>query len=42
MQLIHDLEATRDHTLKYFGLGNADLARTDADGKWCPDERPRL
>jgi hypothetical protein len=34
MQLIHDLEVTRDETLKYFGLGDADLARTYADGKW--------
>lgn len=34
MQLIHDLEATRDETLKYFGLGDADLLRTYADGKW--------
>ena len=34
MQLIHDLETTRDDTLKYFALGNQDLARTYAPGKW--------
>ena len=34
MQLIHDLEATRDQTLKYFNLGDADLDRTYGPGKW--------
>lgn len=33
-QLIRDLEATRDETLKYFALGEKDLARTYAPGKW--------
>jgi hypothetical protein len=33
-QLIHDLEATRDETLKYFSLGEQDLARSYAPGKW--------
>lgn len=28
------LEETRDETLRYFGLGEADLARTYAPGKW--------
>jgi len=34
MQLIRDLEATRDETLKYFSLAEDDLARTYAPGKW--------
>ena len=33
-QLIQDLEATRDETLKYFTLSETDLARTYAPGKW--------
>lgn len=33
-QLVRDLEATRDETLKHFGLGEKDLARTYATGKW--------
>src|SRR3954465_12736114 len=34
MQLVSDLEATRDETLRYFSLGEDDLARTYAPGKW--------
>ncbi len=34
MQLIADLEATRDETLRFFTLGERDLARTYAPGKW--------
>jgi hypothetical protein len=34
MHLITDLERTRDETLKYFSLGDADLERTYAPGKW--------
>lgn len=34
MQLIRDLEATRDETLRYFSLGKDDLARTYGPGKW--------
>ena len=34
MQLIRDLESTRDETLRYFSLGDADLARTYGPGKW--------
>ncbi len=34
MQLLRQLEDTRDQTLKYFGLGEADLARTHGPGKW--------
>src|SRR5215208_4933203 len=34
MQLIQDLETTRDETLKYFSLKESDLARTYAPGKW--------
>jgi DinB superfamily len=34
MQLIRDLEKTRDETLRYFSLDEADLARTYAPGKW--------
>jgi len=34
MQLIRDLEATRDETLRYFTLGPDDLARTYGKGKW--------
>jgi len=33
-QLIADLEATRDETLRYFALGADDLARTYAPGSW--------
>jgi hypothetical protein len=34
MQLIDQLEATRDETLQFFGLGDDDLARTYGTGKW--------
>jgi hypothetical protein len=34
MQLIKQLEQTRDETLKYFALPETDLARTYAPGKW--------
>ena len=34
MRLIKQLEQTRDATLKYFALGEDDLARTYAPGKW--------
>jgi DinB family protein len=34
MQLIRDLEKTRDETLKYFSLDQSALARTYAPGKW--------
>ena len=34
MKLIIDLETTRDETLKYFSLGEDDLARTYGPGKW--------
>lgn len=34
MQLIRDLESTRDETLRYFSLSDEDLARTYAPGKW--------
>jgi hypothetical protein len=34
MQLIRELERTRDETLKYFSLGDADLQRTYGPGKW--------
>lgn len=34
MQLIRDLEKTRDETLRYFSLDERDLARTYAPGKW--------
>src|SRR5215210_3315364 len=34
MQLIQDLESTRDETLRYFNLGESDLGRTYAPGKW--------
>jgi len=34
MQLLRELETTRDDTLKYFALGERDLARTYAPGKW--------
>jgi hypothetical protein len=33
-QLIRDLESTRDATLGYYRLGDAELARTYAPGKW--------
>jgi hypothetical protein len=32
--LVRELERTRDETLQYFSLGEADLARTYAPGKW--------
>jgi len=34
MQLIQDLEATRDETLRFFNLGERDLSRAYAPGKW--------
>ena len=34
MQLITQLEKTRDETLEYFALGDDDLALTYAPGKW--------
>lgn len=34
MQLISDLESTRDETLRYFDLDEDDLSRTYAPGKW--------
>ena len=34
MQLINDLERTRDETLRYFQLPPQDLARTYGPGKW--------
>lgn len=34
MQLIRDLEKTRDETLRYFALDQNDLTRTYAPGKW--------
>ena len=34
MRLIQRLEGTRDETLRFFGLGEDDLARTYAPGKW--------
>jgi hypothetical protein len=34
MQLIRDLERTRDEMLKYFALDERDLARTYGPGKW--------
>src|SRR6476660_1432933 len=34
MQLIRDLEKTRDETLQYFSLDPSDLPRTYAPGKW--------
>ena len=34
MQLIRDLESTRDETLTYFSLDQRDLTRTYAPGKW--------
>jgi len=34
MQLIRELEATRDETLRYFSLGQDELMRTYAPGKW--------
>ena len=34
MKLIRELEATRDETLKYFSLGERELGRTYAPGKW--------
>jgi len=34
MQLIRELEKTRDETLRYFALDPRDLARTYGPGKW--------
>ena len=34
MELIRRLEETRDQTLRFFTLGEDDLARTYAPGKW--------
>lgn len=34
MDIITTLEATRDRTLRYFDLGNDELARCYAPGKW--------
>ena len=34
MQLIHELERTRDETLSYYSLGDSDLARCYDPGKW--------
>ena len=34
MDLIRQLEETRDETLRFFALGDDDLARTYATGKW--------
>jgi hypothetical protein len=34
VQLIRELEATRDETLRYFSLDRRDLMRTYAPGKW--------
>jgi hypothetical protein len=34
MELIRELERTRDETLGYFSLPATDLARTYAEGKW--------
>ena len=34
LQLIRDLEATRDETLKYFALSASELARSYGPGKW--------
>jgi hypothetical protein len=34
MQLIRDLETTRDETLQYYSLDQGDLLRTYAPGKW--------
>ena len=33
-QLVRELERTRDETLRYFALGDADLARTYGEAKW--------
>jgi hypothetical protein len=34
MQILRDLEKTRDDTLRYFSLDQRDLTRTYAPGKW--------
>ena len=34
MHIIEQLEATRDETLRHFQLGEAEMARTYAPGKW--------
>jgi hypothetical protein len=39
MQLIHELERTRDETLSYFSLDDRDLLRTCALGCGSPHER---
>ena len=33
-ELVKELERTRDETLRYFALGDRDLARTYGPGKW--------
>lgn len=33
-QFIHELERTRDETLRYFALGEAELAKRSAPDKW--------
>jgi uncharacterized damage-inducible protein DinB len=33
-ELIRELERTRDETLRYFSLGQSELARTYGPGKW--------
>src|SRR3954471_11182986 len=35
MQLIRQLEATRDETLKYFALSDSELSRSYGPGKWA-------
>src|SRR3982750_2504039 len=34
MKLLKDLEAARDETLRHFALGETELSRTYAPGKW--------
>jgi DinB superfamily len=34
MDLIHELERTRDETLSYYSLADSDLARCYGPGKW--------
>jgi DinB family protein len=34
MPIMQELEKTRDETLRYFALGESDLARTYGPGKW--------
>lgn len=38
MTLLDDLPRTRDETLRYYALGDADLARRNAPGKWTVRE----